>query len=336
VRVNDVIRETGLSRATVDRALNRRGGIHPNTERLIRDAYNRLQGVGEGEHVAIGDAPASRTIDAVIRFGRGQTKQVFAVRDRHGHPLELFDMHEKDEDQILDFVTNLCRTSDRPLIIGVKNSEQLSDELARARRTGKRIVTLVSDLNPQARDAYVGIDNRKAGQAAALIVGHGLRHRPAKVGVVLGDYAFRCHEDREIGFRSYLRSMFPNIALTDAAKGDDSAEKTREAVSALVKEHPDIDAIYNVGGGNTGLAEALRESGHAGRVTVVSHETNAITLPLARDGTVAFLIAQSPAALLEAALRAAQSSDPGAPEYNLIDFTIHTKFNIPALDGPLA
>ena len=45
-----------------------------------------------------------------------------------------------------------------------------------------------------------------------------------------------------------------------------------------------------------------------------------------------FLIAQSPVALLKTALWAAQASEVGGPEYHHLDFTIHTKFNIPAVD----
>jgi LacI family transcriptional regulator len=62
---------------------------------------------------------------------------------------------------------------------------------------------LVSDLDPDARDAFVGIDNRMSGQTAALLIGRLIGGRPRKVGLIVGDYAFRCHEDREIGFRAY-------------------------------------------------------------------------------------------------------------------------------------
>ena len=88
----------------------------------------------------------------------------------------------------------------------------------------------------------------------------------------------------------------------------------------------------NVAGGNAGLAEALEKNGHARRVFVITHETNSITLPLVVGGMVNFLIAQSPVALLKTALWAAQASEVGGPEYHHLDFTIHTKFNIPAVD----
>ena len=104
-------------------------------------------------------------------------------------------------------IRRLAEDPSRPLILTVKNSDGIVEALRQARRTGKRIITLVSDVSPDARDHFVGIDNRAAGQTAAYLIGGMLAGRQATVGVVVGDTAFRCHEDREIGFRTGLRLL---------------------------------------------------------------------------------------------------------------------------------
>lgn len=104
--------------------------------------------------------------------------------------------------------------------------------------------------------------------------------------MIVGDYAFRCHEDREIGFRAYLRTAFPEVVLADVARGEDSPEQTRRATLDLFAVHPEIAAVYNVAGGNLGLASALEELGHANDVIVVTHEANRITIPLLKKGTM--------------------------------------------------
>jgi LacI family transcriptional regulator len=43
VTVAEIMRETGLSRATVDRVLNGRGRVHPRTQHVIRETIGRLQ-----------------------------------------------------------------------------------------------------------------------------------------------------------------------------------------------------------------------------------------------------------------------------------------------------
>ena len=107
----------------------------------------------------------------------------------------------------------------------------------------------------------------------------------------------------------------------------------RKPCPVLVNDHSDVEAIYNVAGANAGLAQALKETDLAGRIVVVAHEINSIAPPLIREGTVDFLIAQSAATLLKTALRATLNADRGGTEHRLLDFTIHTEFNVPAIDG---
>ncbi|WEX79603.1 substrate-binding domain-containing protein (plasmid) [Sinorhizobium numidicum] len=332
VTMNELIKVTGLSRATIDRALNKRGGIHPRTEQVINRALEQL-GRAPQEN---GGLPASSAADAVLRVGRGFAMQIQASCQNRAIPLNFVDMSQKNEDEMLDAVNDACRDVSRPLIVTAKNTERMNALLLQARKRGKRVITFVSDLPHDSRDAFVGIDNRSAGQTAAYLIGSLLKEREsATVGVVLGDYAFNNHEDREIGFRSHLRANFPNIRLTDVAKGEDSPEQTYLAVRDLLKKHPDVAAIYNVAGGNAGMAKALEEAGLAGRTRVVTHEANSITVPLMRDDVVQYVLAQDPAEMLKLAVNVALAKRPQPlKEQHLVDFGLHTRFNLPrfALD----
>ena len=108
---------------------------------------------------------------------------------------------------------------------------------------------------------------------------------------------------------------------------------TYQAVAGLLDAHPQLDALYNVAGGNAGLARAVREAGRSGAIFVVSHEANGVTVPLLRDGLIHYVIAQNPSELLSLSIRAAsQAEGRMAKEVNLIDFAVYTKFNIPFLN----
>jgi len=159
---------------------------------------------------------------------------------------------------------------------------------------GKPVVALVSDLDPTIRKAYVGIDNRAAGQLAAFILGRCLeRAAEAKVAVVVGYFSYLCQEDREIGFRSLLRQRFPKIEIVEVIKGDDSREATYEAALRLFKQRRDIAGVYNVAGGNHGLARAIQEAQLEQRPLYITHEVNDVTEPLLRTGIIDFLISQN-------------------------------------------
>lgn len=331
IKISELIRETGLSRATIDRALNKRSGIHPRTESVIQDAIDRLN--QQVEQPLPTKNQGKDVIPAVLQLGRGLTCLLTDAIDNQCLPVELNDVSHRNEEEIIDVLVRACRDIDTPLIVTVRSNERVNEVLSLARSKGKRIVTLISDLRGDSRDAFVGIDNRMAGQAAAHLIGQFISAEMAPTaGVLLGDYAFNCHEDREIGFRSHLRMHHPKIQLADVtvAGKEDVSDQTYHAVKSLIQHYPGISAIYNVGAGNAGLARALEEHDMAEKVCVISHEADHITVPLLRSGTLNFVIAQDPRTMLSKALEIATPTESGSQIDNaIVDFGIYTRFNIP-------
>lgn len=325
VTVADIMRETGLSRATVDRALNGRGRVHDRTRLVVEETLRKLMSPGA--------EAAQRPVqaDIALRLGKGMMAQMRTAWAASGAKGAFHDLHMADEATVLRCVEGLCKDPTRPLIVTVKASDRMTAVLSAARAKGKRVVAMISDLVPPARDAFVGLEDRSVGQTAAFLIGRALGDRPTTVGVVLGSPAFRCHEDREIGFRSGLRAHFPKVVIAGEAQGEDSADLTRNAVARMLRDHPALGAIYNVGGGNVGLVEALRGAGRASDMLVVGHEVNPVTAPLLRAGAMDFALAGDPARLLEAALALSAETDPtllGAGRH--LDFGVYTRFNLPA------
>jgi len=329
VGIAEIMRETGLSRATVDRALNGRGRVHARTRAAIEESLRRL---GQADVLAGSDTSPGEgaQADIVLRLGRGMMDQMRAAWRRSGARGAFHDLHLGREAEILAIVRALCEDVSRPLIVCAKNTGPLVEALREARGRGKRVVAIVSDLAPEARDFHVGIDNRAAGRAAAWLIGRTLGETAAPVGVVVGDFAFRCHEDREIGFRTGLRALFPHLAVVSEAQGEDSADLTRAAVARLLRNQPGLRALYNVGGGNRGVAQACLEAGLETPLLIVGHEVNAVTAPLLGSGAIDYALACDPGLLLERALRRLAAPAPAGPDTVWLDFAIYTRFNLPA------
>lgn len=325
VAVADIMRETGLSRATVDRALNGRGRVHDRTRLIVEETLRRLM----SPEAEVQTRPV--LADIALRVGRGMMGQMRSAWATSGAKGAFLDLHMADEATVLRGIEALCKDTSRPLIVTAKATDRLHTVLGAARARGKRVIALVSDLASPARDAFVGLDDRAAGQTAAFLIGRMLGDRPTTVGVVLGSPAFRNHEDREIGFRSGLRANFPKVIISGEAQGEDSADLTRNAAAKLLRDHPALGAIYNVGGGNVGMVDALRAAGRATDMLVVGHEVNPVTGPLLRAGAMDFAIAGDPAELLSSALALAAGPGPAKPEAEgHLPFGVYTRFNLPA------
>jgi LacI family transcriptional regulator len=338
ISINDIIAATGLSRATIDRVLNKRPGVHPRTQAHVLRVIDRLEN-GErlpGREAALAEGQAAYQLRLIIQAGEAFTRLLLeAVRRvneaQSSAAASLQALASRSDQETLGLVRAMGAEADG-LALVAKNTEPLKAALAQWRAAGKPVVALVSDLDAAARSAYVGIDNRAAGRLAGFLCGRCLERLPeAKVAVVVGSFDYRCHEDREIGFRALLRQRFPHIELVEVIKGQDSVEATREAALQLLKKWPDIAGLYNVGSGNRGLAQALAESPPARRPLFIGHELSPVTEPLLRAGVIDFVITQDLEALARTTRQRLLELKLGrAPvrELNHLPFQAVSEFNL--------
>jgi len=299
VSINEIVAATGLSRATVDRVLNKRPGVHPRTQAHVLRTLAHLEsdGFAGGGAALVSDLRKTYRFQAVVQAGETFTRSVLErvrkLSEADGGGATLQALASRSDEETIELIRSAGRESDGLALVS-KNIEPVKSALKELQGEGKPVVALVSDLDPTIRKAYVGIDNRAAGQLAAFILGRCLeRAAEAKVAVVVGYFSYLCQEDREIGFRSLLRQRFPKIEIVEVIKGDDSREATYEAALRLFKQRRDIAGVYNVAGGNHGLARAIQEAQLEQRPLYITHEVNDVTEPLLRTGIIDFLISQN-------------------------------------------
>jgi LacI family transcriptional regulator len=292
----------------VDRVLHQRPGVDPRTRDLIQGALVQLE-----QAYAQALLPTSRHMGTKRRFGLIiQAGQAFSRSlmtmlegQRNGDPSSLENYSCESEATVIDMIRRLGEELDGLAII-CKNVTPLVVELQRIRSSGKPVLAVVSDLERGARSAYLGIDNRAAGQMAAYLLGRHLEYRiDASVAVVVGNVSYRCHEDREIGFRSLLRQKFSHIELLEVV-GNDSSEIAYDATLKLFATKPNLAGLYNVAGGNRGLAQALSDLKLTYRPIYLTHELNQVTEPLLRAEKIDYLITQDLDTLLHRTKRLLQ------------------------------
>jgi hypothetical protein len=171
-------------------------------------------------------------LDFVLRLGRRMMLQIDAtIGTMMSKRATTYDMYQKDDSEMLQRVQKLCEDPLRSLILAARNAELIAAELVAARQGRETVVAIISDLSPDARDAW----NRQLGGGPDCCVPDRPRpwRSPTVVWLVVGDHAYRCHEDREIGIRSALRTSLPKVVLGGEAQGEDNPSKTHEAVACF-------------------------------------------------------------------------------------------------------
>src|SRR6202007_878451 len=82
------------------------------------------------------------------------------------------------------------------------------------------------------------------------------------------------------------------VGVLEVIKGEDADKATYDAARKLLRVKPNIAGVYNVAGGNRGLAEALAGLQRAHRPVYITHELNKVTEPLLRTQQIDYLIVQ--------------------------------------------
>jgi LacI family transcriptional regulator len=327
---------TQLSRATIDRALNDRPGVHPRTRLAVDAALRQLSSASAAKsspRAKRGTYDFRLLAQAGDAFTDELTRTATALEpefEGSGVRLEVVRCVGVSDDAVAAKVRAASAEADGIAII-CTNTPTITSALRECMAAGKSVVTMITDVDADARHTYVGVNNRAAGQSAAFLIGRHLQaHASPDVAVVVATFSYTCHEDREIGFRSLLRQRFPHVNLVEVIKGADSGAATYEATKRFLDEHGKLDGIYNVAGGNEGLAAALREHRLTGSTLYVTHEVNRITEPLLRSDAIDYLLTQDLRLLLRTALENLKSAREGAivPAQAIIPIETYSRYSL--------
>jgi LacI family transcriptional regulator len=292
----DVAREAGVSSATVDRVLNNRSGVRTRTREVVLETARRLGYIGTAglEHRTarklvfdiVLPAGTNSFIEDLreqfVRQGSEATEATVRVHSIEGfNPVTLAAK-----------LKALEKGSDGVGIVGLDHPT-VREAIRALAASGVPVVTLASDIHHVPRAGYVGIDNRSAGRLAGYLTGRLLGPGHHKVALFAGSLSYRGHEEREAGFRHVLADEFPKIEIVDLTEVQDDMERAYVAARRHLEDHPDIAAIYNIGGGNRGIARALDERGLVQKVILVGHELTAANKALLLGGAMDVAIDQN-------------------------------------------
>jgi LacI family transcriptional regulator len=301
--IDAIANASGVSRATVDRVINERTKVRPRTREHVLKTIETLQGEASPAKPPLlrgrGRPADLQRVGLVIQASPPFTQALLEEVERCAADKSLLRLrcaisaHVSHSDQDTLRLIQEQEPSVDALGVLCKNTAANLDALRRISQSGKPVVAISTDLDAGARAGFVGMDNRRAGQIAAFIAGRTLeRVEAAEVAVVVGYYSYRGHEDREIGFTTTLREYFPQVHLVEVIKGEDSSEAAYVATRELLQRRPTIAGIYNVAGGNQGVANALLEARLPKRPLYIAHEVNAETERLIRQRQIDYLLTQ--------------------------------------------
>jgi len=301
--MKEIAKLAGVSRGTVDRVLNNRGSVNPDTERIIRDIVKEMNYSPNfaGKSLAV---RKKKLKFGYILFGIADLNSFFAdvvigIKTRaselsdFGVTVEIRESGIDNHEQQLKYIDELIELGINGLAITPINHPNITNKLKEVSDSGLPVITANSDMPDCGRLAYVGSNYYKCGETAAglmnLITGG-----EANIGIILGSPQVLCHSERSAGFTDCAASNFPNLKIIDRAVNNDDDDISYKVTRDLLMKNPQIDALFLASAGINGSCKAVCELGLKDKLSIVSYDATESTCRLLNEGVISATIAQEP------------------------------------------
>ena len=292
----------GVSRGTVDRALNSRGGVNKEVaEKVIRIANElgykpnivakSLSNRGKGNTkigVIINSIGNPFYNDVMKGIYEAQTE----IKD-FGFEVEIIKLRGYEEKDQIKAIERLVASKVAGIIISPINTELVINKLKSVIESGIPVVAVNSDIEKVDRLAYIGCDYLKSGRTAGGILGLFTKGN-AKVGVVIGSPFVLGHRQRAQGFYQVIEQEFKGISIIGEVQNNDSEEISYQVVKKFLEENPEVNALYFTTGGVKGGMKAVRELKKQDELHIVTCDLTPVVEENIKKGIIDATICQQP------------------------------------------
>ncbi|MCL7940549.1 LacI family DNA-binding transcriptional regulator [Halomonas sp. ATCH28] len=298
--LKDVAKTAGVSIATVDRVMNNRAKVRPETKRLILDTYQKLLSTSAME---LKGQPSTSVralrFDFVLESSKPFVDSIIASV-RHNAPLfKDFDIslhtHEVPVPFVLEEFTrrlDMASKGSDGIVLVCREDPAITACVNALSKRGVPVVCLTTDIADAVRLGYVGINHVSAGKTAGSLLGQFIGSQSGEL-ILLLTGSFRCQYERELGFRSIIREAYPNLSVREVYASQETNDDCFANLTHAFKTTANKPlGIYNTGGGTRGVANAITSMGWDHKVLFVGHELNDTSLELMTTNRMTAVIGQ--------------------------------------------
>lgn len=319
-----VAAHAGLSVATVDRVLNARAPVNPQTAEQVVQA---AEAVGYFAARLIGQRIRERR--PTYRFGilllataqafyAGLAQAISEAAEQHAGAnlsCEFEYITDRTPAAIVAQIEHLAVKCDGLAVVSFAHP-LINACLAQIRTAGVPVVALLSDIHERADEPYVGQDNHVVGRTMGWLLARTCGASKGSVGILLGGHRFLGHHARVEGLHGYLAEHAPGLKPLEPLINLDNCDITEEATLDLISRHRDLRGLCVVGGGGDGIISALAQLPKRPALCCILQESTELSRQALSRGLVDVVIDSQPGltatalVALMVELQSAEAFDP--------------------------
>lgn len=304
VTIKQIAELSGVSAGTVDRVINKRGRVRPETEEKVKKVADMLGyqpntiakslslrkkafTIGVISHVQedysnYAVSESLRGIEAGAKEHSDFGISLIVKRCRNFDPIHQIQLIE----ELLS--ENVCALAIMPI-----NEPIVSRKLDEVTNRGIPVFCFTNDVDTALPHYYVGIDTYKTGCLAAGLLNL-FQTSDYRIAVLISPLTLSGNSQRLKGFTDTLQASYPGNTLSAIEEvADDDIEAYRKTRN-LLTDNPDINACFLASGASKGILTALEEAGLLGRIPIVSIDASPPVLDALKARNIAATISQNP------------------------------------------
>ena len=298
--IKEIAALAGVSRGTVDRVLNNRGAVNPITAEKVREIAKALDYKPNKAGLVLA-AQKKKVKLGVILFStdnpffadvlKGVNEK---AQDLAGYNCSvLVKQIPINVDTQLRAIDELLREEVSGIALAPQNDERIRLRINALCEQGIPVVTLNTDIENSKRIAYVVSNYTKSGKTAAGLL-RLMTHNIVQIGIITGSSDILCHTEPIAGFTEALRPYQKQMQIVSIVETQDDEIESYEQTSRLLKEHPEINALFFAAGGVYGGCRAIDSLGLAGRLRTIAYDKADTTEHFLQRGILSAVICQQP------------------------------------------
>lgn len=300
VTIREIAEAAGVSRGTVDRALNNRGRIRPEVAERIKKIAEEMGYRPNQLGRALSMSKNNIKIGVIIQgaetpFMHEVLKGVDAAAkevDSFGGTVILHKIQHINEEEVLASMEAMREEGVSAIALVPHDAEAVKKRINLfVNEYQIPIVTFTSDVPDTERMCFVGQNSLQCGRAAAGLMGE-LMGGNGKVAVISGYSTNTSLSNRVQGFCTEMQGKYPQIEIIGPEYCFEENDKAEEITEGLLEKYPDLCGIYLTSHGEEGVCDAMKKYKKAGQIKMVANDFMGKNYELLKEGSIHFLIGQ--------------------------------------------
>lgn len=301
VTIQMIAEAAGVSRGTVDRALNNRGRINPEVANRVKKIAKEMgyqpniagkalamakKGIKIGIIIQSSDTPFMKEVVKGVKSAKEEIGQL-------GVEAIIYEIENFNAIQVIRQMEIMKETGVNAIALVPTEDELVKETINRfVTEYHIPIVTLNADAQETNRLCFIGQDALQSGRTAASLMGE-IVGGSGIVSVISGHSSNPSLNRRCKGFIEEMKQYYPGVELLEVRYSYDDAWVSRKILEEQLQQYPNIKGVYIASHGGSGVCELIEEYKLTGKLKVIAHDYTGGNKENLEKGIIQFILLQN-------------------------------------------